>query len=253
VARAKRTDRDRADARRRYRAATAADPETADAGTGDEAGAAEPSASPTTSSAQGARTATRAAGPRAGNQPPAPRMGILAAARAAYRPVHVRQDLRSLPALVLHRAVWLPMLLAVASLVGAVITGPANQIVWFAFTVFTLPPAMAGVFIAGFFAPTAAYLAGGLIGLVSAILSVVYVMAAQSGSVPGDAALTSGSVTDLVVYAFGIGIGYGIVLGAAAAWYKRFLAFTSPQRPPTRPASKAENSRRGSSRPASRR
>ncbi len=243
MARAKRTDLDRADARRRYRAAIAADPTTTDAETGEEAGATVPAT----------RSAARPSGTRAGAQPMAPRMGIVAAARAAYRPVHVRQDLRGLPALVLHRAVWIPMVLAVVSMIAAVITGPGNQVAWFAFTVFTLPPAMAGVFIAGFFAPTAAYLAGGLIGLVSAVLSVVYVTAAQSGSVPGDAALTSGSVSDLIVYAFGIGIGYGIVLGAAAAWYKRFLAFTSPQRPPTRAASRPANGRRGNSRPASRR
>jgi hypothetical protein len=174
-------------------------------------------------------------------------MGILQAAREAYRTVHLRADLAGLPRLVVHRAVWLPIVLSLVSTVLIVATGPKNAITSFAFNVFGLPPAMASVFIAGFFAPTAAWLAGGIVGLAAAIFYTGFLFLAAQGSIPDVDAATYQQISESALSAFIIGPLYGIVLGAAAAWYKRWLYLSSPARTP-RQAGGSRGQRAGTSR-----
>ena len=97
MARAKRTAR--AEARRRYRATQTS--ELDDALEGD-----EPAATP--------RASATAAEPR----PPAPgqRLPFTVAVRAAVRPVHVSEDIRSLPWIAVHsKALWVPLLITVVT------------------------------------------------------------------------------------------------------------------------------------------
>lgn len=239
MARAKRIDRDRAEARRRYRAAAAADSTaTAEDGSSDEA------AAPTAPATSG--TAARGAAPRqrAGTQPARPRMGLRQAFLAAYRPVHLREDLAGLPKLVAHWSVWGPVLAAVVSTALPFALGSTNELARFAFSIFVSPGAVAGVFIAGYFAPTAAYLAGLVVSLASSILFSIFAYAVAGGALGGDASgITTDVVGSSIATAFVIGPLYGIFLGATAAWYKRFLAYTAPPRPANRPAAQGGNRR----------
>lgn len=247
MARAKRFDRDRAEARRRYRAAVDAGeaPESEEAAEGEAVTAPAAGAS----SAPSPRRATaRPAGGRPSAQPARPRMGIIQAARAAYRVVNLREDLRALPRILAHRSLWIPVLLSLVSTVLVVVTGPNNPVTTFAFQVFSLPPAMASVFIAGFFAPTAAWLAGGIVGTAASVFYGVFLYLASQGIVPDFAASATQQVSESILTAFVIGPMYGIVLGAAAAWYKRWLSLSSPARTPRRGTPANRNQRGGGGR-----
>jgi len=220
VARAKRFDRDRAEARRRHRATLAGKtaPPDGDAD-GAESGGAEANAKPA------ARPATR---------PGQPRLGLIAAARTAYRRVELRQDLRKLPSLLPHRALWAPMALSLGSTILFIATGPTQAIGSFLFNIFGLPPAMASVFVAGFFAPTASWLLGGIVGTSVAIFYSGFVLVAAQGGVPDVPAIEGDAVSALIANGFVVGPLYGMVLAAAAAWYRRFLYLSSPARPASR-------------------
>src|SRR3954471_5938291 len=200
VARAKRTDR--AEARRRYRAATAPEPiDGADnAGVAAEAG----------SSATAASTAARPAGTPAGS-------GMAWAFRAAFRPVHVRQDFESVPWIALHtKALWVPVLITLASTVLVAVTGGKDALSAFLYQYFILTPAIGGVFIAGFLAPRASWLLGVIVGLVAA---ACYSFLGLSGVVPVGPTVNS---VDVVVTSFVLSPLVGAFFAAAAAWYRRF-------------------------------
>jgi hypothetical protein len=108
VARPKRTDR--AEARRRHRAQLASDAIDSDAESED----VEPESQP---------PATRRAEPPPGRRPvsargqPPERLSLMAALRAAYEPAHVREDLAALPDLLRSRAIIVPAILVVVSVV----------------------------------------------------------------------------------------------------------------------------------------
>ena len=96
------------------------------------------------------------------------------------------------------------------------------------FTYFVVFPAIGGVFIGGFLAPRASWLVGVVIGLVSA---VCYVALGVSGLLPTPFA------EQFTVNALGASVSafiYSPIMGAffaaAAAWYRRFLALSSPNR-----------------------
>ena len=108
MARAKRTER--AEARRRYRAAMTAEP-AADDHRRRGAVARQP--------AIDARSSSRtSSGDKA---VPAGRMGFGEAFRASIRPMHVRADLASLPWIAVHtKALWVPVLITVASTIAVI-------------------------------------------------------------------------------------------------------------------------------------
>ena len=152
MARAKRTER--AIARRRSRAAVEGDVlETTDAASGPDSGA---------------RTGAPAR-PSAG----VVRMGIAAALRASIHPFRPREDLAALPSLVTNKALWLPVLVTLASIVAVVLTGGKDAVTALLFAYFVQTPAIGGVFLAGFLAPRASWLLGAIIGLISAVGYVV--------------------------------------------------------------------------------
>jgi len=173
---------------------------------------------------------------------------IAQAFRVAFRQANLREDLPQVPRLIVHRAVWMPLLAAVASLAVFVATGPKNNLTYFAFQTFVLPPSMATLFIAGFFVPTAAYLMGGIVGTATAVLYCVFVALASQGLVP-DVAADSVEISQQIGFAFSIGPVSGVVLGAAAAWYRRFLYLSSPARPGAagRPGASGNRRPRGAS------
>lgn len=208
MARAKQTNR--AEARRRYRQATQpVDLSTDEVVEAPAAAAARP---------ESARPAAPA-GPQ--------RPGFMAAFRGAYHPAHPREDLRALPSLLTH---WSFLAGAGLVLFGAIVayavpgyTGSA-----FAWELLVLPgSALAPQLVAGFFAKRASYMLGFLIGLFQGIVFTVFLtqFAPRLG-----AELPAGSLGNLLTLSFVTGPVSGALFAAAAAWYRRFLALSSPRR-----------------------
>jgi hypothetical protein len=215
VARAKRTTR--AEARRRYRA---------------EQGL--------TDDAMGLDDAEEADAPTAREtraQPGQPgRLGIGTALRLSFRPLDLRGDLRALPQLARNKALFVPILLTLGSTVIFLIarpqtTGPVDTVsvvATFLFQYFIQTPAIGGVFIAGFLAPRASWLLGVIVGLVSAACYVGLVSSGALGIAP------TTSMTEVVSAAILISPVMGALFASAAAWYRRFLQLSSPNRGRTR-------------------
>jgi hypothetical protein len=233
VARAKQTNR--AEARRRYRQATnqveefeGADVENA------------PVAASKPAKGAPARAAARPA-------PPAPgRPGFLTAFRGAYHPPRVREDLVALPKLLTSRALLLAVGLVAAGAAGFV-AFPGYTGSTFAWELLVLPgQALAPQLVAGFFAPRASYLLGLIAGLAQGIaFAVIYPQVLARLGTP----VTSEQVGGLLTVSFVTGPVSGMLFAAAAAWYRRFLALSSPRRaqpgrPGAKPAPKRSTARR---------
>jgi len=215
VARAKRTTR--AEARRRYRAEHGLPDDTT---IDDESQDADTDASP------------RPGATRPDSGQPA-RMGIGSAFRLAFRPLDLRGDLAALPRIATRsKALWLPVLLTVGSTAvfmvarpGATAQGDMLSILsTFLFQYFIQTPAIGGVFIAGFLAPRASWLLGIIVGLVSAACYAALGLSGVLG-IP-----TTTSINEVVLAAFAISPIMGALFAAAAAWYRRFLQLSSPNR-----------------------
>ncbi|MEO8572007.1 MAG: hypothetical protein ABI553_09960 [Chloroflexota bacterium] len=229
MARAKRTER--AAARRRYRAATASDP----AIEGDAGEEPAPSTGRSTTSAprQAATTA------------PA-RVGFVDAFKLSIRPLHVRPDLAALPWIARHsHALWLPILITIVSTLATAVTGATDLVTGLLFTYFVVFPAIGGVFVGGFLAPRASWLVGIVIGLVSA---VCYVALGYAGKLPaGFAEQFNLNQAGSAVSAFIYSPIMGAFFASGAAWYRRFLKLSSPNRTARR-ASQSPKQRPGDGR-----
>lgn len=206
MARAKRTSSERAAARRRYRAAT--DLEIAE-------DVAEGSTGPRTS--EPARAAAEA-----------PRMGIMTALRTSFRPLNVRADLAALPSLVPHKALWVPVLVTVATAIAATASGGSDVVTPLLFTYFIVTPAVGGVFLAGFLAPRASWLLGILVSLVAALCYIAMGLATRLPE-PFQTQFSSAQ-TDAIVYTLVWSPLMGAFFASAAAWYRRFLTLSNPNR-----------------------
>lgn len=212
MARAKRTDR--AEARRRYRNEQALAATDVDADLASE-----------TSSA----TATAASTPG-----PGARRSIGSAFREAFRPVDLRSDLRALPQLIRHRAFWIPVLLTLASVVLFIVVRPEGRndllsiLTVFLFQYFIVAPAIGGVFIAGFMAPRASWLLGILVGLVAAVCYSYLILNGFVVVAPTEG--TAAQAREAVIAAFILSPIVGAFFASTAAWYRRFLYLSNPNR-----------------------
>jgi hypothetical protein len=155
------------------------------------------------------------------------RPSILGAFRQAIRPIDLRGDLRQIPWLVTKtHAVWLPSVLIVAATVWFSTSGGSlRDLPGLAFNLFVFPPPLAAAFMAGVLTERMSYLAGGLVGLVSAIVFGVYMLV---GPVPGSPSLTERE--GYVLYAIAISPLSGLAIGGFAGFYRRFLRRASPTR-----------------------
>ncbi len=208
MARAKRTSSERAAARRRYRAATEAEELE-----GDET-AAEPGAG---RSAQPIRPATEAV-----------RVGIRAALRASVHPLHLREDLASLPSLLPTKALWIPVLVTIASTVAVIVTDGTNAVSAILFSYFVQTPGIGGSFLAGFLATRASWLLGFIVGIVTAVCYTVLIYAFPlkiASSIPEAAIAQTAALSAVLTSPI-----LGALFAAAAAWYRRFLQLTNPNR-----------------------
>ncbi len=173
------------------------------------------------------------------------RPGIRAAFRESFRPLDLRGDIALLPRLIVHRSVLVPVALTIGSAWLFVILGPPalaqpsdgaatadlpieQIIVTFLVQYFVSTPPVGAVFLAGFLAPRAGWLTGLVAGVVAAGVMSVLITSGRLGTIePADA-------SGLVTTAFLLSPAAGIVFGGAAAWYRRFLMLTNPNR--NRPA-----------------
>ncbi len=234
MARAKQTGR--AEARRRYRQSAV---EPTDEGTEldfgerkSDIGAGKESTKPAT--AQGSAPA---------------RPGFATAFRSAYHPPRFREDLRHLPMLLRSRAFLAAVAMIVVGAV-AVYLFPNYTGSSFAFELLIWPgSALAPQLVAGFFAPRASYILGFLVGVLQGIVFTIFLT--QFSSRLGTT-LPPEEVTNLFTVSFLTGPVTGGLFAAAAAWYRRFLALSSPRRLAggRPPASKGKSS--ASRRPAGR-
>lgn len=214
MARAKQTAR--SEARRRYRQASS-----------------QPAEGETPEVVAGARPAAGAAKapPRPNDRPsptPSGRPGFMSAVRGAYHPAHLREDLVTLPKALTH---W-SFLAAVALVLGGAVVAflfPGYTGSAFAWELLVLPgSALAPQLVAGFFAKRSSYLLGLLIGLLQGVVFVIFLtqFATRLG-----ASLPSEQVSNLLILSFVTGPISGTLFAAAAAWYRRFLALSTPRRP----------------------
>lgn len=214
MARAKRTDR--ADARRRYRQYQSADLEDAEGS--------EPSEAPPVTPR----------GPRPAPGAPA-RPSLTTAFRAAYHRANIREDVAALPGLLRTRS-FLGAVALIAVGTAGVALAPQNPISQLLYQSLLYPPAMAPIFIVGFFAPRASYLLGLIVSLIDVALFavVVYVvLPATATTTPVDPAAQAQAVYS----AISVGPVSGIFFAAAAAWYRRFLNLTNARAQQRRQAS----------------
>ena len=214
MARAKRTDR--ADARRRYRQYQSADLEDAEGS--------EPSEAPPVTPR----------GPRPAPGAPA-RPSLTTAFRAAYHRANIREDVAALPGLLRTRS-FLGAVALIAVGTAGVALAPQNPISQLLYQSLLYPPAMAPIFIVGFFAPRASYLLGLIVSLIDVALFavVVYVvLPATATTTPVDPAAQAQAVYS----AISVGPLSGIFFAAAAAWYRRFLNLTNARAQQRRQAS----------------
>ena len=208
MARAKRTSSERAAARRRYRAAAEAQALEADASAVD----ADPGRS-----AQPVQPMAAAV-----------RMGLRAALRASIHPLTLRADLATLPSLVPNKALWLPVLITIASTAAVVATDGTNALSAILFSYFVQTPGIGGAFLAGFLAPRASYLFGFMVGIVTAVCYsvLIYAFPLQIATEVPDAAIAQSAVLSAVITSPIL----GALFASAAAWYRRFLTLTNPNR-----------------------
>jgi hypothetical protein len=205
VARAKRTAR--ADARRRYRAEQSLDEETEDLE--------EVTEAPTRSAPQPAVA-------------PGTRRGIVGAFTASFRPLDVRGDLQALPGIALRtRALWLPILATLVATAVFAAVRPISAITLFVFQYFVVTPAIGSVFIAGFMAPRASWLLGAIVGIVSAACTAFLEI---GGFVPPSTSGPAPAAQDVLLAAFSISPVLGALFASLAAWYRRFLTLSNPNR-----------------------
>ncbi len=208
MARAKRTQR--ADARRRYRQTAGVDPDSVELDDSD-----VPAAAPS-------GPASRRAAPVAGRP-----LGFTDAMRAAWHRPDVRADIAVLPSLLVTRWFLIPLALVLVGIVG-VLVFPTNYVTGLLFQLMVLPPAMAPVFIVGFFAKRASYLLGFIIAVIDVIGYTAFVYIVLPTVAPG--APPTQTAQQLVLSAFAVGPLSGIFFAAGAAWYRRFLSLSSAQR-----------------------
>jgi hypothetical protein len=225
VARAKRTDR--TEARRRYRAAVS--------------GLNESEHETRPDSGSSARSSSKATATAA----PMQRPSITAAFRGAMRPLDLRGDLRALPQ-VLTNWGFLAALAVTAVAAGWFViayndamaavatTAPvselekvvgANSIPYFVATMAMQPPPAIGAFLIGFAAKRGSWLGGLVYGIVVTIVAIVILQ------LPAGRLLSGNGPVDPVIIGHAAWSPLGAALFAsAAAWYRRFLDLSNPNR-----------------------
>lgn len=182
------------------------------------------------------------------------RRGFANAFREAFHPVNVPADLRSLPLLVRNKALWIPILLTLVTAGLYATVRPESRpgelistLTLFAKEYFLVPPAIGGAFITGFMAPRASWLLGLIVGIVAAATYSILVL---NGLVVFPPTAAPPRPEDVAFAAFAISPVIGAFFASTAAWYRRFLYLTNPNRGRARSGAAARPDGRSRSRTA---
>jgi hypothetical protein len=186
-------------------------------------------------------------------RPPSGRLGFLGAFRAAYHPANLREDIAALPSLLRSRA-FLGGLATLAIGIATAVYFRDYTGGLFALQLVVAPgSALLPQLVAGFFAPRASYLLGLLIGIVQGVAFLVLVNLSLNGD--GPLRLGEGFTQAEYGQALQTSLLWGPVtstlFAAGAAWYRRFLALSSPRgaaRQPAKGSTKSTPPRRSSGR-----
>jgi hypothetical protein len=156
------------------------------------------------------------------------RLGLIGAAKAAYRPVHYREDLRlAVPLITRTHAVWPVLALTIVAVPLSLSRPPIDSDPVLGVTTFFLSPMMLmpGI-MAGLLAPRATWLAGVINGLIVGTgLTLLIVVGA--GRVVGYDKVASDQVIALFIQIVSLSVPMGAVVAAFTGWYKRFLTLSS--------------------------
>ena len=219
MARAKNTDR--AEARRRYRAATAAEVES-------DAMSVPAAAMPRDARASGA--------PKAGAEP-APRPGIVEAFRRAAHPADVRGDIRALPRILrTEPRVWLaPGLVVLGGVILVVPQFGESSIGRLITGLLIFPQPLIPYFLGGMLVSRGAWLVGLLTGMLAGIISTVYILTVSTTAATG---ITEADRAQALLYVIVVSPLFGLATGAFAGFYRRFLRATAPAQQQRKAAAK---------------
>jgi hypothetical protein len=160
----------------------------------------------------------------------------VAGLRRAAGPADIRADLRALPSIAIHsKALWVPLAIIFGITALFFIPGVSqNPIVVLAGSLALQPPPMILPFLGGMLAPRGAWLAGGIVALANAaaysLLFGVFTNSVQTG-LGFTYVMTTDQKLGIVMNAVVTSVPFGILIGAFAGFYRRFLAMSTPARP----------------------
>jgi hypothetical protein len=180
-------------------------------------------------------------------------LGFRAALRSSAGRAPIREDLAYLPRLIRTRAFVLPLVLVVVTTVIALQPGIlASNFAQLGVQAVLLPPAFVVVFLGGMIARRGAWMIGGTFGIITYVGWVIVgtygdMTAFADGNPVRDLFktatdnLANPSAVLLDIYG---AVSGGILAGAFAGWYSRFLRAMSPNQPTERDRRRIEAERR---------
>ena len=191
--------------------------------------------------------------PTAAAAPATTGLGLRAALRSSVGRAPIREDLAYLPTLVRSRAFLLPLLAVAVTTVVALQPGfLASNIAQLAVQSILLPPAFVVAFLGGMLSRRGAWLIGGIFGVItygaSAVVGTYGDMSAFAAGNPVQSLLDGitaniGNPGAMISDIYGVAAA-GILAGAFAGWYSRFLRAMSPNQPTERDRRRIEAERR---------
>jgi hypothetical protein len=180
-------------------------------------------------------------------------LGFRVALRSSAGRAPIREDLAYIPTLVRTRAFLLPLLVVVVTTVVALQRGMlASNIAQLGVQSILLPPAFVIAFLGGMLTRRGAWLIGGMFGVItyaaSAIVGTYGDLSAFEVGNPVKGLLDGitanlGNPGAMLTDIYGVAAA-GILAGAFAGWYSRFLRAMSPNQPTERDRRRMEAERR---------
>lgn len=180
-------------------------------------------------------------------------LGLRAALRSSAGRAPIREDLAYLPRLIRTRAFVLPLVLVIVTTVVALQPGMlTSNIAQLAVQSILLPPAFVVAFLGGMLTRRGAWLIGGIFGIITYVASAIVggseAMSAFPEGNPVKGLLDGitaniGNPGAMLGDIYGVAAA-GILAGAFAGWYGRFLRAMSPNQPTERDRRRMEAERR---------
>ena len=180
-------------------------------------------------------------------------LGFRAAFRSSAGRAPIREDLAYLPRLMRTRAFLLPLVVVVVTTVVALQPGMlTSNIAQLAVQSILLPPAFVVAFLGGMLTRRGAWMIGGIFGIITYGASVLVGSSDAMASFPegnpvagllDDITANVGNPGAMLVDIYGVAAA-GILAGAFAGWYGRFLRAMSPNQPTERDRRRMEAERR---------